>query len=78
MEFKQETLRQTIEQRGETLAGVARQMGKHPSALNRYVTGRREPSMSMLVEILFAAGLSADEIRNTTFGEWLTIADNGN
>ena len=78
MQFKQDKLRQLINDKGLTFSDVGRRMGKHPSALNGYVNGLRTPTVETLVEILTALDYQPGQIRLTTIGDWYVIADNGN
>ena len=78
MSFKHNRLNQVIAETGETKEELCAKMGKHATLLNPYLSGRTSPKPETLFQFLLAAGWTVDKISNTTFGEWFTIADNGN
>ena len=78
MTFKQETLRQLIQEKGTTFADVSREMGKHPSAVGRYVNGLSTPTIETLAEILGALGWTTEQIASTPIGEFYSIANGTN
>ncbi|MEU7638806.1 helix-turn-helix transcriptional regulator [Streptomyces sp. NPDC039016] len=58
-------LRTAREQRGATLTGVSRATGISPSTLSRIETGRRKPTLEVLLQLAKAYGISLDELAGT-------------
>ncbi|OKI99873.1 helix-turn-helix domain-containing protein [Kitasatospora sp. CB01950] len=55
-------LRAARERRGATLTGVGRATGISPSTLSRIETGRRRPTLEVLLRLAKAYGASLDEL----------------
>ncbi|WP_035857933.1 helix-turn-helix domain-containing protein [Kitasatospora cheerisanensis] len=58
-------LRAARERRGATLTGVARTTGILPSTLSRIETGRRRPTLEVLLRLANEYGASLDELAGT-------------
>ncbi|MFB8118129.1 helix-turn-helix domain-containing protein [Streptomyces sp. NPDC056465] len=58
-------LRAAREQRGVTLAGVSCATGISPSTLSRIETGRRRPTLEVLLQLAKEYGASLDELAGT-------------
>ncbi|MGW1776496.1 helix-turn-helix domain-containing protein [Streptomyces sp. NPDC002104] len=58
-------LRAARERRGVTLTGVGRATGISPSTLSRIETGRRKPSLEVLLQLAKAYRVSLDELAGT-------------
>ncbi|GGQ65451.1 helix-turn-helix domain-containing protein [Kitasatospora griseola] len=58
-------LRAAREQRGATLTGVSRATGISMSTLSRIETGRRKPTLEVLLQLAKAYGASLDELAGT-------------
>ncbi|RKT09540.1 XRE family transcriptional regulator [Streptomyces sp. 1114.5] len=58
-------LRTAREQHGATLTGVSRATGISPSTLSRIETGRRKPTLEVLLQLAKAYGVSLDELAGT-------------
>ncbi|WP_369185726.1 helix-turn-helix domain-containing protein [Streptomyces sp. Y1] len=58
-------LRAAREQHGATLTGVSRATGISPSTLSRIETGRRKPTLEVLLQLAKAYGVSLDELAGT-------------
>ncbi|MFD4245701.1 helix-turn-helix domain-containing protein [Streptomyces sp. NPDC058525] len=58
-------LRAAREQRGATLAGVSRATGISPSTLSRIETGRRKPTLEVVLRLAKEYGVSLDELAGT-------------
>ncbi|KJS59669.1 helix-turn-helix transcriptional regulator [Streptomyces rubellomurinus] len=58
-------LRAAREQHGATLTGVSRATGISPSTLSRIETGRRKPTLEVLLQLAKAYGASLDELAGT-------------
>lgn len=58
-------LRAAREQRGATLTGVSRATGISLSTLSRIETGRRRPTLEVLLHLAKAYGISLDELAGT-------------
>ncbi|MER7987817.1 helix-turn-helix transcriptional regulator [Streptomyces noursei] len=58
-------LRAAREQRGATLSGVSRATGISLSTLSRIETGRRKPTLEVLLRLAKTYGLSLDELAGT-------------
>ncbi|MFB7671530.1 helix-turn-helix domain-containing protein [Kitasatospora purpeofusca] len=58
-------LRTAREQQGATLNGVSRATGIPPSTLSRIETGRRRPTLEVLLRLAKAYGISLDELAGT-------------
>ncbi|WP_411293253.1 helix-turn-helix domain-containing protein [Streptomyces sp. CBMA156] len=58
-------LRTAREQRGATLTDVSRTTGISPSTLSRIETGRRKPTLEVLLQLAKAYGISLDELAGT-------------
>ncbi|MGW0927477.1 helix-turn-helix domain-containing protein [Streptomyces sp. NPDC002644] len=59
-------LRAARERRGATLTGVARATGISPSTLSRIETGRRGPTLEVVLRLAREYGVSLDELAGTT------------
>lgn len=59
-------LRAAREQRGATLTGVSRATGISLSTLSRIETGRRKPTLEVLLQLAKEYGVSLDELAGTT------------
>ncbi|MFD8597189.1 helix-turn-helix domain-containing protein [Kitasatospora sp. NPDC059646] len=62
-------LRAARERHGATLTGVCRATGIAPSTLSRIETGRRRPTLEVLVRLAKAYGVSLDELAGTAPAE---------
>lgn len=58
-------LRTAREQHGATLAGVSRATGISPSTLSRIETGRRKPTLEVVLHLAKEYGVSLDELAGT-------------
>ncbi|WP_427923501.1 helix-turn-helix domain-containing protein [Streptomyces sp. cg40] len=58
-------LRAARERRGATLTGVGRATGISPSTLSRIETGRRKPTLEVLLRLAKEYGVSLDELAGT-------------
>ncbi|MFD4661431.1 helix-turn-helix domain-containing protein [Kitasatospora sp. NPDC058444] len=58
-------LRTAREQHGATLTGVSRATGISPSTLSRIETGRRKPTLEVLLQLAKAYDVSLDELAGT-------------
>ncbi|MFF3772437.1 helix-turn-helix domain-containing protein [Streptomyces sp. NPDC002232] len=58
-------LRTAREQRGSTLTGVSRATGISPSTLSRIETGRRRPTLEVVLQLAEEYGVSLDELAGT-------------
>lgn len=58
-------LRAAREQRGATLTGVSRASGISLSTLSRIETGRRKPTLEVLLQLAKEYGISLDELAGT-------------
>ncbi|WP_019066088.1 helix-turn-helix domain-containing protein [Streptomyces hokutonensis] len=58
-------LRAARERRGATLTGVGRATGISPSTLSRIETGRRRPTLEVLLHLAKEYGVSLDELAGT-------------
>jgi transcriptional regulator with XRE-family HTH domain len=58
-------LRAAREHRGATLAGVSRATGISPSTLSRIETGRRRPTLEVVLRLAQEYGVSLDELAGT-------------
>jgi transcriptional regulator with XRE-family HTH domain len=58
-------LRAAREHRGSTLTGVSRATGISVSTLSRIETGRRKPTLEVLLQLAAEYGLSLDELAGT-------------
>ncbi|MET8508503.1 helix-turn-helix domain-containing protein [Streptomyces sp. NPDC004787] len=58
-------LRSARERHGATLAGVSRSTGISPSTLSRMETGRRNPTLEVLLRLAKEYGVSLDELPGT-------------
>ncbi|MGE7438741.1 MULTISPECIES: helix-turn-helix domain-containing protein [Kitasatospora] len=58
-------LRTVREHRGATLNGVGRATGISPSTLSRIETGRRKPTLEVLLQLAKEYGVSLDELAGT-------------
>ncbi|MFE6747348.1 helix-turn-helix domain-containing protein [Kitasatospora purpeofusca] len=58
-------LRTARERQGATLNGVGRATGIPPSTLSRIETGRRKPTLEVLLRLAKAYGVSLDELAGT-------------
>jgi transcriptional regulator with XRE-family HTH domain len=58
-------LRAAREHRGATLTGVSRATGISPSTLSRIETGRRKPTLEVVLELAREYGVSLDELAGT-------------
>ncbi|MFJ3876670.1 helix-turn-helix domain-containing protein [Streptomyces sp. NPDC090077] len=58
-------LRTARERHGATLTGVSRATGISPSTLSRIETGRRKPTLEVLLQLAKAYGVSLDELAGT-------------
>ncbi|MFK4687177.1 helix-turn-helix domain-containing protein [Streptomyces pristinaespiralis] len=58
-------LRATREQRGATLAGISCATGISPSTLSRIETGRRKPTLEVVLLLAKEYGVSLDELAGT-------------
>ncbi|MFE2420067.1 helix-turn-helix domain-containing protein [Streptomyces hokutonensis] len=58
-------LRAARERRGATLTGVSRATGISPSTLSRIETGRRKPTLEVLLQLAEEYGVSLDELAGT-------------
>ncbi|MFG3499015.1 helix-turn-helix domain-containing protein [Streptomyces sp. NPDC047928] len=58
-------LRAAREHHGATLAGVGRATGISPSTLSRIETGRRKPTLEVLLQLSKEYGVSLDELAGT-------------
>ncbi|MGV9457374.1 helix-turn-helix domain-containing protein [Streptomyces sp. NPDC003635] len=58
-------LRVVRERRGITLTGVSRATGISPSTLSRIETGRRKPTLEVVVQLAEEYGVSLDELVGT-------------
>jgi transcriptional regulator with XRE-family HTH domain len=58
-------LRAARERHGATLAGVSRVTGISPSTLSRIETGRRRPTLEVLLQLSKEYGVSLDELAGT-------------
>ncbi|MEW2290793.1 helix-turn-helix transcriptional regulator [Streptomyces sp. NPDC047841] len=58
-------LRAAREHHGATLAGVSRATGISPSTLSRIETGRRKPTLEVLLQLSKEYGVSLDELAGT-------------
>ncbi|MGP3690407.1 helix-turn-helix domain-containing protein [Streptomyces sp. IBSNAI002] len=58
-------LRAARERRGATLAGVSRATGISPSTLSRIETGRRKPTLEVVLRLAKEYGVSLDELAGT-------------
>ncbi|WP_046497535.1 helix-turn-helix domain-containing protein [Streptomyces odonnellii] len=59
-------LRAARERRGATLTGVSRATGISPSTLSRIETGRRKPTLEVLLQLAKEYEISLDELAGTT------------
>ncbi|WP_405665898.1 helix-turn-helix transcriptional regulator [Streptomyces sp. NBC_01166] len=59
-------LRAAREQRGATLAGISRATGISPSTLSRIETGRRKPTLEVVLQLAKEYGVSLDELAGTS------------
>lgn len=58
-------LRAARERRGATLIGVSRETGISPSTLSRIETGRRKPTLEVVLHLAKEYGVSLDELAGT-------------
>ncbi|MER6251863.1 helix-turn-helix domain-containing protein [Streptomyces sp. NPDC001584] len=58
-------LRAAREQHGATLAGISRATGISPSTLSRIETGRRRPTLEVVLQLAKEYGVSLDELAGT-------------
>ncbi|WP_328965314.1 XRE family transcriptional regulator [Streptomyces virginiae] len=58
-------LRAAREQRGATLAGISCATGISPSTLSRIETGRRKPTLEVVLQLSKEYGVSLDELAGT-------------
>ncbi|MEW2491746.1 XRE family transcriptional regulator [Streptomyces sp. NPDC048411] len=58
-------LRAAREHRGATLTGVCRATGISPSTLSRMETGRRKPTLEVVLQLAKEYGVSLDELAGT-------------
>ncbi|MFF0740234.1 helix-turn-helix domain-containing protein [Streptomyces sp. NPDC004111] len=58
-------LRAARERRGSTLTGVGRATGISPSTLSRIETGRRKPTLEVVLQLATEYGVSLDELAGT-------------
>ncbi|MER7490344.1 helix-turn-helix transcriptional regulator [Streptomyces sp. NPDC126497] len=58
-------LRAAREHRGSTLTGVSRVTGISPSTLSRIETGRRKPTLEVVLQLAKEYGVSLDELAGT-------------
>ncbi|MFE9677031.1 helix-turn-helix domain-containing protein [Streptomyces sp. NPDC006259] len=58
-------LRAVREQHGATLAGISRATGISPSTLSRIETGRRKPTLEVVLQLAKEYGVSLDELAGT-------------
>ncbi|MGW3104706.1 helix-turn-helix domain-containing protein [Streptomyces sp. NPDC001100] len=58
-------LRAARERRGATLTGVSRATGISPSTLSRIETGRRKPTLEVVLQLAKEYGVSLDELAGT-------------
>lgn len=59
-------LRAAREQLGATLAGISRATGISPSTLSRIETGRRKPTLEVVLQLAKEYGVSLDELAGTS------------
>ncbi|MDQ0935766.1 transcriptional regulator with XRE-family HTH domain [Streptomyces turgidiscabies] len=59
-------LRAAREQHGATLAGISCATGISPSTLSRIETGRRKPTLEVVLRLAKEYGVSLDELAGTT------------
>ncbi|MFG2590749.1 helix-turn-helix domain-containing protein [Streptomyces sp. NPDC048438] len=59
-------LRAAREQHGATLAGISRATGISPSTLSRIETGRRKPTLEVVLQLAKEYGVSLDELAGTS------------
>ncbi len=57
-----ERLNETLKYSGISQIELARKIGMSQSVVNNYCTGKREPTLDVLVEICKALEVSADEL----------------
>ncbi|AWZ07625.1 MULTISPECIES: helix-turn-helix transcriptional regulator [unclassified Streptomyces] len=58
-------LRAARERHGATLAGISRTTGISPSTLSRIETGRRKPTLEVVLQLAKEYGVSLDELAGT-------------
>ncbi|MFA7766644.1 helix-turn-helix domain-containing protein [Streptomyces sp. NPDC048723] len=58
-------LRAAREQHGATLTGISRATGISPSTLSRIETGRRKPTLEVVLQLAKEYGVSLDELAGT-------------
>ncbi|MFD7782103.1 helix-turn-helix domain-containing protein [Streptomyces nojiriensis] len=58
-------LRAARERHGATLAGISRATGISPSTLSRIETGRRKPTLEVVLQLAKEYGVSLDELAGT-------------
>ena len=66
METFSKRLSKALLENGITKSGLARMIGMSPSVVNNYCSGKREPSLEVLVSISKALGETTDYLLGLT------------